>query len=222
MGSKDEMKTHQQWSQLQQSKEELIYNDTSQPSQNFFDLESVIVECPQNEDCLFGKGRAIMKHPGTLAMHNMLKNKMENWNTSSFKEKNGLTWEVVHEILKGNGRFLQQDPTHGWFVPVEDEVARQKVSISFRDMAKRIRKKSQRQTTKQSQEKANSGLPRKSPSPAHIPMSMRDKDHSLSNGSQPYGASDSEASEGAVCAFLCKGGNGSSGRKGQRGFDTWG
>jgi hypothetical protein len=205
------MKIHLQWCQLQQSKEELIYADPSNPSHSLFDMESVIVECPQNEDCLFGKGRAIMKHPGTLGMHNLLKSKMDRWSTASFKEKNGLTWEVVHEILSVDGRFLQQDPSHGWFVPVEDEVARQKVSIAFRDMAKRIRKRSQ----KHPHEKASASK-RASSASVRDPLLSTPNHH-------VYGASDSETSDGAACSFLCaRNKNQGPSRVGQRGFDKIG
>jgi hypothetical protein len=215
--ARDEMKIHLQWCQLQQSKEELIYADPSNPAHSFFDMESVIVECPQNEDCLFGKGRAIMKHPGTLGMHNLLKSKMDRWSTATFKEKNGLTWEVVHEILSVDGRFLQQDPSHGWFVPVEDEVARQKVSIAFRDMAKRIRKRSQ----KQSQEKTYAS---KRASSSSVQLPVRDRDHYLSTPNHlPYGASDSETSDGADCSFLCaRNKNQGPNIAGQRGYDKIG
>ncbi|KAG7371364.1 hypothetical protein IV203_019934 [Nitzschia inconspicua] len=220
--ARDEMKSHQQWCQLQQSKEELLYKDTDDPSRSCFEMESFVVECPQNEDCLFGKGRAIMKHPGTLAMHNILKNRMDCWNNASFKEKNGLTWEVVNEILSGDGRFLRQDPCHGWFVPVEDEVARQKVSIAFRDMAKRIRKRSQRQQEmKTAQEKIIHSVASKSSRKSQIPA-LRDPEQLLSNSCRAYSTSDSEASDGGMCSFLFDRTKVSSNRKGQNGFENRG
>jgi hypothetical protein len=220
--AKEEMKTHLHWVQLQQSKEELLYGGTKDPTVACFDIESVLVECPQNEDCLFGKGRAIMKHPGTLAMHNMLKCNMDRWNAASFKEKNGITWEVVHEILNSGGRYLQQDPCHGWFVPVEDDVARQKVSIAFRDMAKRIRKRSQRWATKQPQEKTLTIL---SEPVAQIQMLTRYQDqYLLSSKKQFCGLAVPQTCNGAMCSFLCdrSGSHGASSGKAPHTFESWG
>mmetsp|Transcript_20101 Transcript_20101/g.37574 ORF Transcript_20101/g.37574 Transcript_20101/m.37574 type:complete len:222 (-) Transcript_20101:34-699(-) len=102
-----------------------------------------IVECPHHEDLLFGKGQAIMKHPGNVAMRRLLETRLDRWEVAPFKDKSGITWEVVNVIVQGGGRFLKEDG-NGWFVQVEDEVARQKVSIAFRDLVKRTRQRRQR------------------------------------------------------------------------------
>jgi hypothetical protein len=154
-------------------------------------------------------------------MHNILKGKIDRWNTASYREKSGITWEVVHAILNGGGRFLQQDPCYGWFVPVEDEVARRKVSIAFRDMAKRIRKRSQRRGADHSQEKSF---------PVHSvashQMSARNQEQYLFSSKKTCcPAPDSQASDGAVCSFLCdhkKSGTGASSRKASSAFESWG
>jgi hypothetical protein len=140
--TKDALKNHRKWCQMRKAKEQLSIESPGT------DCESFIVECPQHEDCLFGKGQAIMKHPGNVAMRKLLETRQDRWEAAAFKDKSGLTWEVVHEIMRGGGRFLRED-SNGWFVEVEDEVARSKVSIAFRDMVKRTRQRRKKEADKQ-------------------------------------------------------------------------
>jgi hypothetical protein len=56
-------------------------------------------------------------------------------NAGSKKEKTSISLEVVRQIKGYSCRFLQEDDNGGW-VEVSDDVARQKVSIGFRDLRK--------------------------------------------------------------------------------------
>ena len=77
-----------------------------------------------------------MKHQGNVAMRKLVKERLQRWESAAFKDKSGISWEVVNEIVRGGGRFLKEAP-EGWFVEVDPEAVKQKVSIAFRDMAKR-------------------------------------------------------------------------------------
>jgi hypothetical protein len=90
-------------------------------------------------------------------MRRLLNERLDRWETAPFKDKSGLTWEVVDEIINGGGRFLKEDP-NGWFVEVEAEVARQKVSIAFRDMVKRKRERRTNEVKVEHQVKAGQDL----------------------------------------------------------------
>jgi hypothetical protein len=94
-----------------------------------------------------------MKHQGNVAMRNMLKERIERWEEAAFKDKSGITWEIVNEFVHGGGRFLKEVPD-GWYTEVDLEAARQKVSIALRDMAKRVRKQRQQSVNATNQEVA--------------------------------------------------------------------
>lgn len=137
------MKNHLKWCAMQQAKDKVLTalqeTDGGGMAAATDFLES-IVECPRAEDCLFGKGMPIMKHPGNVEMRRLLEPRYERYEAAEYRDKAAIAWEVVNEIKGGSGRFLKEDPD-GWFVQVSDELARQKISIAFRDM-KRTRQRS--------------------------------------------------------------------------------
>jgi len=129
--SKQTLKNHLRWCDMLQARDNAT-NDG-------YDFEATpVVEYPRLEDCLFGKGRLIMKHPGNVGMRNILEREAHLWETATNQEKARVARKVVSEIKKGGGRFLKEHPD-GWYVEVDDETARQKVSIGFRDLMKRKR-----------------------------------------------------------------------------------
>ena len=67
-----------------------------------------IIECPNQTDVLFGRGRPIMRHPGNAVLRSIVQLKLEEYaNAKSKKETTDVTWEVVR-TLKGKygARFL--------------------------------------------------------------------------------------------------------------------
>jgi len=97
-------------------------------------FRSKSVECPRHEDCLFGRGRNTMKHPGNVAMRRLLEDKRERYICASHRQKSNIAWEVVMEIKNGGGRFLREETNNGFYTLVDDETARKKISIAFRDL----------------------------------------------------------------------------------------
>lgn len=98
----------------------------------------VRVECPNLNDVLLGRGRPRMKHPGNVKMRKLLESRVEQYvSARSKREKTDISWEVLRELQNGDScsrcRFLKEDPTGCWWEEVTDEVARQKISIAFRD-----------------------------------------------------------------------------------------
>mmetsp|Transcript_77253 Transcript_77253/g.156819 ORF Transcript_77253/g.156819 Transcript_77253/m.156819 type:complete len:760 (-) Transcript_77253:1179-3458(-) len=131
-------KQHSKWMQLCRLKEESLKNDGRK-----FDR---IVECPQQTDVLFGRGRPIMRHPGNAVLRSVVQSKLEEYaSAKSKKETTDVTWEVVR-TLKGQygARFLKEENIEndglGW-IEVSNETARQKVRIAFRDLRTKITKK---------------------------------------------------------------------------------
>ena len=114
-------------------------------------FRSEFIECPRHEDCLFGRGRNIMKHPGNVAMRSMLEGKRDRYACAAHQKKSEIAWEVVNEIKTGGGRFLKELDT-GLFILVDDETARKKISIAFRDLKNKVGKRTQRIEQKQQEE----------------------------------------------------------------------
>jgi len=114
-------------------------------------FRSQYVECPRHEDCLFGRGRNVMKHPGNIAMRFLLEKNLDRYLCAPHQNKSEIAWEVVNEINSGGGRFLKE-LDNGLFTPVDEEIARKKISIAFRDLknkdGKRIKQKEQQQQPK--------------------------------------------------------------------------
>jgi hypothetical protein len=116
-------------------------NTPNGQGQCIFSVNNIIL-CPRREDCLFGKGQPIMKHPGNMSMRKLLEERWERYEGAVYRqEKMDIAWEVVFEIQRGHGRFLREEPPYGWFVEVDRDAARQKISIAFRDIVQRKKKR---------------------------------------------------------------------------------
>jgi hypothetical protein len=132
-------KQHSKWLELCRLKEDSLKHHGHE-----FDK---IIECPNQADVLFGRGRPIMRHPGNAVLRNVVQLKLEEYSSAkSKKQTTDVTWEVVR-TLKGKygARFLKEENINndglGW-IEVSNETARQKVRIAFRDLRTKIMKTS--------------------------------------------------------------------------------
>ena len=141
------MKNHLKWLAMRNKIDaEIVKNATTgainsnrQPSPQYYHR---FVECPRHEDCLFGKGEPIMRHPGNIAMRQLLYQRWERYETAAYKDKKKIALEIVTEIKNGGGRFLREDPFEKYcFVEVSEDEARQKCSNALRDVVQRQRMK---------------------------------------------------------------------------------
>ena len=83
-----------------------------------------------------------MKRPGNVAMRSMLEGKRDRYACAAHQKKSEIAWEVVNEIKTGGGRFLKELDT-GLYTLVDDETARKKISIAFRDLKNKVGKRTQ-------------------------------------------------------------------------------
>ena len=181
---KDNITYHTKWLKMQKAKEleiEKIHFERCQnssfsledesdasvfasttPTQKGIGMEAVnifrseFIECPRHEDCLFGRGRNVMKHPGNVAMRSLLEAKRERYASAAHQKKSEVAWEVVNEIKMGGGRFLKELDS-GLFTPVEDETARKKISIAFRDLKTKVGKRVSAQAQQPKEQKYQNG-----------------------------------------------------------------
>jgi hypothetical protein len=97
---------------------------------------------------------------GNAVFRNLMENKLDSYdNANSKREKTLLAWSIVYELKDVHqSRFLKEDKTTGWWIEVTNDIARQKVSIGFRDIRKaRLAKLQQLQQSQQQQVNNSSG-----------------------------------------------------------------
>jgi vacuolar-type H+-ATPase subunit H len=71
-------------------------------------------------------------------MRKLVESKVDLYQVAVFKDKARIAWDVVNEFKACGGRFLKEEP-NGLYLEVDDETARKKVSIGFRDAVKKAR-----------------------------------------------------------------------------------
>ncbi len=87
------------------------------------------VDLPCTYDILLGRGKSIQNHSGNILMRNLIWHYIPIYRSATKKGK--VVWTVLHATKATGARFLERQ-TNGWWVEVSDEVARAKVSMSFR------------------------------------------------------------------------------------------
>jgi hypothetical protein len=113
--------------------------DTDGGGSNFYANDVIL--SPQNEDVLFGKGKPVMRHPGNVAMRNILEVYWEKYDETEFSLKSKIAWSILFHIQGNGGRFLKEHPQYGWYIEVDNDDARRKISIALRDHVKRAKQK---------------------------------------------------------------------------------
>jgi uncharacterized protein (DUF1330 family) len=101
--------------------------------------------CPYSKDILVGRGPRIKNHIGNERYRELLQSKYELYDYVSLIKKKEIAMEVVREIQAAGGRFLV--PHENCWVETNNETARNKVSIAFRDVRKSINARKNRNYT---------------------------------------------------------------------------
>lgn len=87
---------------------------------------------PTDNDVLFGRGR-VKEHPGNIILHHLIGARTDRYEAAEKWEKTVIAEEIVAIIRERSGRFLKQEKgSPGKWVSVDIEVAREKVSHTFR------------------------------------------------------------------------------------------
>ena len=87
-------------------------------------------------DVLLGRGRLIQEHLGNLRYRQMIDEHKDQYDSASKLEKTNIAKKVVQLVQASQGRFLKRDEGEdggGFWIEVDDETAREKVSHSFRN-----------------------------------------------------------------------------------------
>jgi hypothetical protein len=88
------------------------------------------ISVPARSDVLSGRGKGYFSHVGNVRYRSLIEDLKSKYDKASKEDKHKITQEVVEIVHQSGGRFLKDDGA-GW-VLVEEEVARLKVSHSFR------------------------------------------------------------------------------------------
>jgi hypothetical protein len=107
------------------------------------------IECPSHQDVLLGRGKPMVNHGGNIAMRERVESRLARFAQAQGKDdRAAIVWEVVQETYLSHGRFLKEDPgKHGWWEEVDQEVAKAKVSVYFRDLKSASKRTSSVATT---------------------------------------------------------------------------
>lgn len=100
----------------------------------------LVVETPSPGDVLFGRGK-VKEHPGNIRLHQLIEKRRSRYEVAEKWEKTVIAEEIVAIIKECSGRFLR--PTvdgEGW-LEVDKEIAREKVSHTFRSLRPKVPKR---------------------------------------------------------------------------------
>uniref|UniRef100_A0A7S4EK76 DUF6824 domain-containing protein n=1 Tax=Pseudo-nitzschia australis TaxID=44445 RepID=A0A7S4EK76_9STRA len=95
--------------------------------------------CPSSKDILVGRGPRIKNHIGNETYRVLLQSIYERYNSASITKKKEIAFGVIGMVHGYGGRFLV--PTKNCWMETDDETARNKVSIAFRDVRKAMNAK---------------------------------------------------------------------------------
>ena len=116
------------------------------PESNEISPSKLFVEYPGLNDVAFRKGVSLMHHPGNDFFHGLIQSKVYDHENESQTGKSRITWWVVDEIRKRNGRFLSWDQRGWWNVFEDESKIRLRVAVSFREWKKHLKAEKNRQT----------------------------------------------------------------------------
>lgn len=95
---------------------------------------------PCSHDVLFGKGSSVQKFEGNQRMRRIVADRQKEYEKAEKGKKVLVAQQVVDMVLESSGMFLKQADDGGeYWLTVDNETARTKVSAAFRTL--RIRAK---------------------------------------------------------------------------------
>mmetsp|Transcript_9476 Transcript_9476/g.23015 ORF Transcript_9476/g.23015 Transcript_9476/m.23015 type:complete len:336 (-) Transcript_9476:1592-2599(-) len=105
-----------------------------------------IIECPSFNDVAIRPGKSYLCHPGNVRFKALLDRYIDEHAAANRKEKDRISWGIINEIERGNGRFLDWDTAGGFWVENKDKNSiRAKIPVYFRDHKRNTRGKRKQQ-----------------------------------------------------------------------------
>jgi hypothetical protein len=94
--------------------------------------QTLIVPYPNGLDVLLGKGRSCQEFPGNRTLLGMVEARCSEYHSSTKEQKATIANDVVAEIHRHGGRFLEVVEAVGWRVVTDEIILRNKVTQAFR------------------------------------------------------------------------------------------
>ncbi len=97
------------------------------------------IECPGSNDAIFRCGQAYLSHPGNVMFRSLIETKFDEHNLASSSEvKVSITWWIIEQVERNQGRFLIWDDGV-WKQLTDKQQIRAKVAIALKDHKRRMR-----------------------------------------------------------------------------------
>ena len=83
-----------------------------------------IVECPGSNDVVFRMGKSMDYHPGNVKFQNMIESQLQHHSNpfTTRTQKEAIEIEVIQNVKKEGGRFLQWESDKGWWINMSVEM----------------------------------------------------------------------------------------------------
>ena len=146
-----------QWIRVRKHIEETRNKDASKPCGNS-DSESSVpsnmhlkIDCPNMNDVIFRGKHANLSHPGNSMFRGLIESKYEEHTLLTTTDaKVQLTWSIMNEVEKKNGRFLTWDNSGCWRIMTDRLQIRSKVAGALKDHKRRLKARKNLQDTRSS------------------------------------------------------------------------
>eukprot|EP00532_Pseudo-nitzschia_australis_P007373 CAMPEP_0168177332 /NCGR_PEP_ID=MMETSP0139_2-20121125/8383_1 /TAXON_ID=44445 /ORGANISM="Pseudo-nitzschia australis, Strain 10249 10 AB" /LENGTH=480 /DNA_ID=CAMNT_0008096347 /DNA_START=194 /DNA_END=1636 /DNA_ORIENTATION=- len=104
--------------------------------------DTYIIECPSFNDVAVRPGKSYLCHPGNVRFKELLDKYMDEHTAANRREKDRISWGIIKEIERWNGRFLEWDNICCFWVENKDRNnIRTKIPVYFRDHKRNTRVK---------------------------------------------------------------------------------
>jgi hypothetical protein len=97
------------------------------------DINTNIIECPSFDDVAIRPGKSYLCHPGNVRFKELLNKHMNDHAAANRKDKDKISWEIIEEIERSKGRFLEWDNAGFWIENKDRNIIRTKIPVYFRD-----------------------------------------------------------------------------------------
>jgi len=100
-----------------------------------------IIECPRSVDVIFRPGTSMFSHPGNVTFRGLIESKAHNRIATKRSDKEKVALEIIREVQRLGGRFLNWVPTIGYWTDISNQVpiCVDKIVVSYRDYKKKVR-----------------------------------------------------------------------------------
>jgi len=101
------------------------------------------IDCPNMNDVIFRGKHAYLSHPGNAMFRGLIESRYEEHNRlTTIDAKVQVTWNIIKEVEKRNGRFLVWDNNGCWKEITDRMQVRTKVAGALKDHKRRLKARS--------------------------------------------------------------------------------